>query len=411
MPNRSPSERDAVRRSEPGQFAAHPLGADGARTAPAGRRPTIAVVSDDAELLRRLDVLAAAAGAVLVRSSASDRAPAGDLVLLGTDRLPAADGPTGRSPIIARRARVVVVATGDPPPSTWQQALAVGAEHVAVLPEAEAWLLDRLLDAASGRRRARVIGVIGGRGGAGASTLAVALAVTAARDRMRPMLIDLDSLGGGVDLVLGGELESGLRWEDLAAVRGRLQPGLLDAGLPRACGVGFLTFDRVGEFRAGVEAVEAVLDAAGRESSLVVIDLPRQVDDLTRAALRHTGEVLLVVPAEVRAGAAAGRLVAAIEPLCPQVRLVVRGPAPTGLTPQAVADALALPLAADLRAEPGLAGALDQGLAPPVRPRGPLGLLCRRLLSETVEDSGRDGAFEDAGIRPHRRSDERRVAR
>lgn len=411
MPNRTPSERDAVRRSAPGQFAAHSLGADGARTAPAGRRPTIAVVSDDAELLRRLDVLAAAAGAVLVRSSASDRTPAGDLVLLGTDRLPTADGPTGRSPIIARRARVVVVATGDPPPSTWQQALAVGAEHVAVLPEAEAWLLDRLLDAASGRRRARVIGVIGGRGGAGASTLAVALAVTAARDRMRPMLIDLDSLGGGVDLVLGGELESGLRWEDLAAVRGRLQPGLLDAGLPRACGVGFLTFDRVGEFRAGVEAVEAVLDAAGRESSLVVIDLPRQVDDLTRAALRHTGEVLLVVPAEVRAGAAAGRLVAAIEPLCRQVRLVVRGPAPTGLTPQAVADALALPLAADLRAEPGLAGALDQGLAPPVRPRGPLGLLCRRLLSETVEDSGRDGAFEDAGIRPLRRSSERRVAR
>jgi len=93
-------------------------------------------------------------------------------------------------------------------------------------------------------------------------------------------------------------------------------------------------------------------------------------------------EVVLVVPAEVRATAAAGRLAGELRPLCRRLRLVVRGPAPTGLTATAVADALGLPLLGEVRAEPGLAAALDRGVAPPVRARSPLALLCRRLATE-----------------------------
>ncbi len=68
-------------------------------------------------------------------------------------------------------------------PGVWQRAVEIGADHVLVLPDGEQWLVDRIADVAEGvGRPALTVGVIGGRGGAGASTLACALAVTAARE-------------------------------------------------------------------------------------------------------------------------------------------------------------------------------------------------------------------------------------
>jgi hypothetical protein len=62
------------------------------------------------------------------------------------------------------------------------------------------------------------------------------------------------------------------------------------------------------------------------------------------------------------------------------VRLVVRGPAPAGLTGELVADTLGLPLAGWLRPEPGLARTLERGDPPAASGRGPLATLCRDLL-------------------------------
>ena len=67
-------------------------------------------------------------------------------------------------------------------------------------------------------RRGAVIAVIGGRGGAGASVFATALAQSAPD----ALLIDADPWSGGIDLVLGTESETGLRWPDLALQGGRL---------------------------------------------------------------------------------------------------------------------------------------------------------------------------------------------
>jgi hypothetical protein len=77
-------------------------------------------------------------------------------------------------------------------------------------------------------------------------------------------------------------------------------------------------------------------------------------------------------------------VLATLEPLAGEIALVVRGPAPTGLPAEAVADALGLPLAGELKPEPGLPAALDRGDVPPVRPRGPLALLCARLLAAAL---------------------------
>ena len=75
-----------------------------------------------------------------------------------------------------------------------------------------ALLVARLADSVEGGAPpARLVAVVGGSGGAGASTLSAALAVTALRLGVRPWLVDADPLGGGIDLALGGEDTVGLR--------------------------------------------------------------------------------------------------------------------------------------------------------------------------------------------------------
>ena len=159
-------------------------------------------------------------------------------------------------------------------------------------------------------------------------------------------------------------------------------PASCGSALPCAGGVHFLTWQRGIDLDPSAAAAGAVVKAAARDFDLVLLDLPRHLDEVARAGLRGADRTLLLVPAEVRAAAAAGRLLATLEALTGDVRLVVRGPAPTGLPATSLADALDLPLAGDLRPEPGLAAALDRGLVPPARSRGPLAVWCRRLVRD-----------------------------
>jgi hypothetical protein len=108
--------------------------------------------------------------------------------------------------------------------------------------------------------------------------------------------------------------------------------------------------------------------------------------------LEAADRVLLVVPAELRAAAAAARVAATVGPHCPDISVVVRGPAPSDLTAADVARALGLPLAGALRPEPGLARGLEHGDPPASAGRGPLATLCRHILSDVVRPAGRAAA-------------------
>jgi secretion/DNA translocation related CpaE-like protein len=265
----------------------------------------------------------------------------------------------------------------------WRRAVESGAEAVVVLPRDEAWLLERLAGAADGARAAAtVVGIIGGRGGAGASSLAAALARTAAARSLDVLLVDADPVGGGIDLLLGAEDAPGLRWPDFVDVRGALRGAALRAELPESGGVRVLAWDRGDPASLPAAAMEAVLDAGRRSHDLVVVDLPRHDDPATLAALWRLDVLLLLVPAEVRAAAAAGRLLDRVRFYVGDVRLVVRAPAPAGLTAEAVADAVGLPLWGCCDAEPTLAGDADHGDPPGSRSGGALARLCRRLLDD-----------------------------
>jgi secretion/DNA translocation related CpaE-like protein len=341
------------------------------------------LVTADAGVLDEVLRLAAAAGVELHVApdlgAARLRWGGAALVLVGDD---AAVGAVRRLP---RRDGVVLLGRDLDDAGVWERGVAVGAEHVVFLPDAEGWLVSRLAEAACPPAAvAPLVAVVGGRGGAGATTLATALAVTAARTGRSAVLVDADPLGGGLDLVLGGEHESGLRWPDLVRTRGRVPAEALTAALPLLEGVRVLSWDRGDVLAVPTEAVDAVLVAARRASALVVVDLPRALDEGTRVVLERASTVLLVVPTEVRAAAAASRVATGIAPLCQDVRLVVRGPSPSGLGADGVATALSLPVLGELRPEPALGLALERGEAPARRGRGPLFQLCSRLVEELV---------------------------
>lgn len=352
------------------------------------RRPLL--ITSDQLLLDELLRLCAAAGVdpeVVSDPGAAAGGWAGaPLVLVGSDSVDALARLR-----LTHRPWVVLVGTVADDLRMWEQAGPVGAAQVAVLPEREEWLVGRLADAVDGNTRARIVSVVGGRGGAGASTLAGALAVTAARSGRSVLLVDGDPLGGGLDLLLGAEDCPGPRWPQLQAVRGRVAGSALRAALPAAYGVTVLSWDRGDLLDVPPGAMETVLRAARRGGDLVVVDLRRYVDEATRVALADSDVTLLVVPADVRAVAAAARVAAGVGRAAACVELVIRAPGPSGLSPDLVAETLALPVAGVVADEPGLSAALERGEPPARRSRSPLGRLCAELL-ERIERHTRTAA-------------------
>jgi len=124
-------------------------------------------------------------------------------------------------------------------------------------------------------KTARIIGVVGGSGGVGASVLTAAIAVRAAQACLRPVCLDGDRLGGGLDVTLGVEQERGVRWPDLAGARGRIDGSELLARLPSVDGVWVLSFDRARDVPLVAEIVREVLLALSAAADVIVVDLPR----------------------------------------------------------------------------------------------------------------------------------------
>lgn len=344
------------------------------------------IVTEDEDLLDDLLRLCAAAGVEPVVSYGPPTSPgsweAAPLVLVGDDRSAALRG-------VQRRSGVLLIGRDLDDQDVWRRAVGIGADHVLFLPDAEAWLVDRIADAAEGvGEPALTIGVVGGRGGAGASTLACALAVTAARGGRRTMLIDGDPLGGGLDVLLGGERSAGLRWPDLAESQGRVSSGALEESLPRLHDLSVLSWDRGDSVVITPEAMRSVLGAARRRGGVVVVDLPRRVDDSVVEALSQTDIGLLVVPAELRAVAAADRVASRIGMILPDLRVVARGPYPSGLDDHEIARLLGLRLAGELPPENGLLEAVNGGKPPGGNGRGPLARFCTAFLAEALPSGG-----------------------
>ncbi|MCV7368297.1 AAA family ATPase [Mycolicibacterium duvalii] len=343
---------------------------------------------EDQTLAADIERVVAAAGLTLVRAvePSSRRVWTGAAAVL-LDQ-PAAVRCVGRG--LPRRPRVLLVSASAPTPAQWESAVAVGAQQVIQLPTQDGDLMAVLAEAAAAARdaaaRGPVIAVLAGRGGAGASIFATALARVAAE----ALLVDADPGGGGLDLLLGSETEPGLRWTDLSLTGGRLTYSALRDALPRRHDVSVLACRRMlagDQFSNDISApaLESVIDAGSRAGVTVICDVARQSNAVTDTALALADLVAMVTPADVRSSASAAATAQWVAAANPNTGLVVRGPAPSGLRPVDVARIVGLPVLAAMRPEPRIDPMLERG-GLRLRRRSPLGAAARTVLEVLREN-------------------------
>ena len=177
---------------------------------------------------------------------------------------------------------------------------------------------------ASRSRPGQVLAVTGARGGLGASVLLLHLAWALGRAGRRVAMMDLDPTGG-LDLLCGQSVLTGLRWADLPAEESAFRPGHLVGALPVWHAMPVLT----GDVRGGpLPCAEAVLEAMRAEHDVVLVDLPRGAPPPPGAG------VLIVTGLDLRSAVAAESIASRL-----------RGPAPAAVVPAdaeaATADAAA----------------------------------------------------------------------
>lgn len=326
-------------------------------------------------------IVAATGGELRVVADATEAAPFWDsaaVVLVGSDvrELPP-----------RRRAPAVLVGLSGEGDSLWHLATTLGAERVAVLPDAATWLAEYLSRADSPEAGGLVVGLTGGCGGAGATTAAIWIAQAAAGLGARVLLVDGDAWGGGLELALAAEESAGLRWPDLADARGSINPEQLSDALPVAGGFSFLSWPGSRDRAAVVEpsTVAGVLDAARRGYELVVVDIGRGTEPLRNFAW-DCDRLLIVVPAQLKAAVATARILQELPPV--ETSLVVRGKAGAALDAGLIADSVGLPLQAVLPEVRGTAGAAEQGRLLEVGQRRNV----RRFVSSVLELFDEEGA-------------------
>jgi secretion/DNA translocation related CpaE-like protein len=288
---------------------------------------------------------------------------------------------------LPRRNTLFLCTTGEPDAVTLQAAIAVGAQDVLRMPTRAEDLVRGISDGGdTGRGRGATAAVVAGRGGAGASVFAAAVAY----QLTAPLLVDLDSWSGGIDLLLGAENVAGLRWPELTVQGGRLHWPAVRAALPEHRGVAVLSGARTGH-ELSAPAVAAVLDASRRAGVATVCDLPRRLTDAVRTALDDADLVLLLTTCDVRSCAATAAMAPVLTAINPNVGLVIRGPAPGGLRPGEIADLTKLPLLAAMRPQPLIAERLERG-GLQMRSRSPLAVAAGRVAGllgrPSVADAG-----------------------
>ena len=315
----------------------------------------VLLVTSSAVLRSEVERIVAAAGAQL--RTAADAAEAGRYwdgaaaVLVGSDvrELP----PRRRGPAVL----VGLDGEGD---SLWHLAAVLGAERVAVLPDAAAWLADHLSRSRSPGPGGLILGVTGGCGGAGATTAAIWIAQAAAGLGARVLLVDGDPWGGGLELALAAEEDPGLRWPDLSEARGSIDPAQLADSLPVAGGFSFLSWPASREQPVPVAAATTagVLDAARRGYELVVVDIGRGAEPINTFAW-DCDRITMVVPAQLKAAVAAVRLLQEFPPV--EASLLVRGKHGAALDAALIAEAIGLPVQGRMPELRGVPAAMESG--------------------------------------------------
>ncbi len=229
-----------------------------------------------------------------------------------------------------------------------------------------------------------VIGVAGGSGGVGASVLVAALGMRAVTAGRTAVCVDGHRLGGGLDVTLGVEQERGLRWPDLAGVRGRVDGADLLRRLPGVDGLPVLSFDRSSDVVPTEEAVREVVSALVAVVELVVLDLPRPDELLFAPCVAVVDGVVLLGGAGVRQLAALSAVAPRLGSHCDEVWLALRSADRGAQLADVTAGALDLPLVALVPDDHSLEADLLHGIPPGSAARTALSAAADTILRQLL---------------------------
>lgn len=216
------------------------------------------------------------------------------------------------------------------------------------------------------------LGVLGGSGGVGATTLAAGLAQRAAAADQKVALAEVDQYGGGIDLLFGAEREPGWRWPDLTSAIGYV--GKLAGRLPNTTGVDLVSTSRASPGLPPPEAVKAIVRSLQRSHDFVVLDAgtadhPPEVA-MTNCLVVVAGDIKAVISAKARL--AQSKLA--------DVQVVVRRSAAWSLDPALVEEMLQLPVIGVVDEDRKLGVDAVFGSAPGLGARSRFSKLCTKVL-------------------------------
>lgn len=253
-----------------------------------------------------------------------------------------------------RRDRIFLLGA-DPGPPDYHTALSIRAEQAFLLPAQTAELLQALgredAPVSPGGHNTTVTGVLGVAGGVGVSTIAAALARMRSATH-RTVLVDAVPSSGGIDLLVGAEEITGARWPDLGFTRGAVKAEDVLAALPVMDETMFILSGArspVGDpFELGPGEVTAALTCltAADGALEVVVDLCPGA--IAGEVIPLLGHLIVVVPAEVRAVAAAAERLRHLRGFQVPVSVVLRHRGWSGLDVIEVERILGTPVIAEL---------------------------------------------------------------
>jgi cellulose biosynthesis protein BcsQ len=200
-----------------------------------------------------------------------------------------------------------------------------------------------------------LIAVIGGCGGAGASTLAASLAVTALGVGRRAILFDADPLGGGLEslvamgtvtVVNGEEIRTAQAWPHGVDPPEPQRPSSRSRDEPD---LALVTWGGTDGERIPVAAMRNALRVLRTSADVVVVDLPRVIDDATQLVLSEASHTLVIAPVSERTAVSTSRLLPRLSVVGPRPQLVARLPGRDDLTAREFATLLNAPLAGIVR--------------------------------------------------------------
>jgi len=236
--------------------------------------------------------------------------------------------------------------------------------------------------------QAPVIAVYAPRGGSGATFVATHLASAFAKRDRRCILIDLDVLFADASAVIGVPADEELRTiADLVALGDEVASQHVEELVwrhPSGFGALLAPGDRQRFPRIGAETYGAAISAARRSCDVVVLHIPRALDEVARAGLEVADRVLVVLGLDVLSFRDAKRAieVAALDGRC---SFVVNKARRSEITPNDVERVFGQPPIAVIPSDRAVGRAQDHGRLVPVR--GRIGRALDGLARQVLEAS------------------------